>query len=159
MNGEVIDDMKNKKLILSVDDKSYYIESFEDLLGIIFDKEYKDKTFEEKYLIRLEKAFQITMETQTELVDTRVGLLNSDGKVVSKSYNFSNAFIIDNDKTFILSLIKFKNMVLLEKYNENIFYIDGIIKDLDKSCTDENNEYIIINKIIDKLLLLNMKLK
>ena len=171
LNGEAIGKMENifsdedgkkfenKLFILINESKKYYLESYDSLIAIIFGKEYKNLSFEEKYIIRFKKALPITIELEKELVDTRVGRLNSNGKVLSDEFSFTNAFIIDNDKTFILSLLKFKNILLLEKKNENIFYIEGIIKDLEKSNIKGINEYIVINEIIDKLLLLNMKLK
>ena len=150
---------ENIKLILTNNKKEYYLESYEALIDLIFGEEYRNKSFNEKFITRFEKAHIIVAEHELELVDTRVGKLTEDGKVESEEFNFSNAFIIDNDKTFILSLLKFKDMVLLEKKNENIFYIEGIIEDLEKSNIIGINEYIVINKLIDKLLLLNMKLK
>lgn len=150
---------ENIKLILTNDGKEYYLESYDELINLIFGEDYKNKSFNEKYITRFEKAHLIVTEHELELVDTRVGKLTEDGKVESSNFNFSNAFIIDNDKTFILSLLKAKNMVLLEKKNENIFYIEGIIEDLEKSNIIGINEYIVINKLVDKLLLLNMKLK
>ena len=151
--------MKDVKFILLNEGKSYELKSYEELIELVFGKEYKTLSFEEKYEIRFNKAFPITIETNTELVDTRVGRINGNADVVSERYTFSNAFIIDNEKTFILSLLKFKNILLLEKLNENIFYIEGIIEDIEKNTNmsiDDN--YIPINNIVDKLLLLNMKL-
>lgn len=155
----MVNGFENKKLILTSNNKEYYLKSYDELINLVLGEKYSRLSFEEKYIIRFEKGFQIAMENGLELVDTRVGELNGDGKVVSKEFSFSNAFIIDNAKTFILSMIKFKNMVLLEKKNENIFYIEGIIENLEKSNIIGLNEYIVINEIVDKLLLLNMKLK
>ena len=151
--------MDDVKMILLNGDKTYELKSYDELIELIFGKEYKTLSFEEKYEIRFKKAFPITVETETELVDTRVGKINGNAKVVSERYTFSKAFIIDNEKTFILSLLKFKDIVLLEKINENIFYIEGIIEDIEKNNNmGIENEYISINNIVDKLLLLNMKL-
>lgn len=150
---------ENIKLILTNDGKEYYLESYDELINLIFGEDYNRKNFNEKYITRFEKAHLIVTEHELDLVDTRVGKLTEDGKIESDKFNFSNSFIIDNDKTFILSLLKVKNMVLLEKKNENIFYIEGIIEDLEKSNIIGINEYVVINKLVDKLLLLNMKLK
>ena len=151
--------MDDVKLILLNGEKTYELKSYDELIELFFGKEYKTLSFEEKYEIRFNKAFPITIETNTELVDTRVGRINGNADVVSERYTFSNAFIIDNEKTFILSLLKFKDIILLEKINENIFYIEGIIEDIEKNTNmGIENEYIPINNIVDKLLLLNMKL-
>lgn len=151
--------MDDVKLILLNGEKTYELKSYDELIELFFGKEYKTLSFEEKYEIRFKKAFPITIETETELVDTRVGKINGNAKVESERYTFSKAFIIDNEKTFILSLLKFKDIVLLEKINENIFYIEGIIEDIEKNTNmGIENEYIPINNIVDKLLLLNMKL-
>ena len=163
MSGGDIGNMESKfeniKLILTNDGKEYYLESYDELINLIFGEDYNRKIFNEKYITRFEKAHLIVTEHELDLVDTRVGKLTEDGKIESDKFNFSNSFIIDNDKTFILSLLKVKNMVLLEKKNENIFYIEGIIEDLEKSNIIGINEYVVINKLVDKLLLLNMKLK
>ena len=150
MNGEIID-----KIIIIEKNKKYFIRNISELFEYFFGEEYNNLSFNEKYKIRFEKAYGFVIKNNLELVDTRVGKLNGDAEVTSKKYDFSKAFIIDNEITFILSLCKFEQILLLEKLEnkDKIFIINGILN------FEENleNGYVIINNFIDKLLLLNMK--
>lgn len=150
MNGEIID-----KIIIIEKNKKYFIRNISELFEYFFGEEYNNLSFNEKYKIRFEKAYGFVIKNNLELVDTRVGKLNGDAEVISKKYDFSKAFIIDNEITFILSLCKFEQILLLEKLEnkDKIFIINGILN------FEENLEsgYVIINNFIDKLLLLNMK--
>lgn len=142
-----------ENLILIYDSKKYYLNSFDEIIELFFEKEYSKLSFNEKFKIRYQRALGICLKNDIELVDTRVGLLGGNGEIKSKEYDFSKAFIIDNEKTYILSMCKFENILLLENKESNIFNIPGVA-----SIKEEEDNYIVINKIVDKLLLLNMKL-
>lgn len=146
-----------ENLIIIEKSKEYFIKDARELFEYFFGKNYNNLDFNEKYKIRFEKAYGFVIKNDLELVDTRVGVLSGDAEVISKKYEFSKAFIIDNEITFILSLCKFEKILLLEKFdNKNkIFIIDGIL-DFEENLELENG-YVIINKFIDRLLLLNMK--
>lgn len=146
-----------ENLIIIDKSKKYFINDINELYDYFFGAEYKNLSFNEKYKIRFEKAYGFVIKNNLELVDTRVGVLNGDSEVISLKYNFSKAFMIDNEITFILSLCKFEEILILEKIeNENkIFLIDEIIDYTEK--LDKENNYVLINKLIDRLLLLNMK--
>lgn len=79
------------------------------------------------------------------------GKLGGNGEIVSREYNFSKAFIIDNEKTFIISLCKFEDVIIMEEKESKIFNVDGVME-----FTGDNN-YSVINKYCDRLLLLNLK--
>lgn len=153
MNGEIIDKMEN--IIIIENSKKYFIKDKTELFEYFFGKDYNKLSFNEKYKIRFEKAYGFVIKNDLELVDTRVGVLSGEAEVIAKRYDFSKAFIIDNEITFILSLCKFEQILLLEKLNnkDKIFVIDDILN------LKENleNGYVIVNKFIDKLLLLNLK--
>lgn len=153
MNGEDVDKMKD--LIIIDNSNEYQIENYDELIKYFFGEDYKDLSFNEKYKIRFDKAYGFTIKNNLELVDTRVGVINGEAEVISRKYDFSKAFIIDNEITFIMSLCKFEKILILEKIDskEKVFIIDELIQDAEK--TDEN--YVVINKFIDRLLLLNMK--
>ncbi len=121
-------------------------------MKLFFEERFEKLSFNEKFKIRYQKGLGIAIKNGIELVDTRVGLLGGNGEVKSKEFDFEKAFIIDNEITFILSLCKFENVLIMEKRDSNIFNISGVAK-----IEDEENNYIVINKIVDKLLLLNMK--
>ena len=142
--------------LIIIDNKNrYQISSFDELINYFFGAEYKNLSFNEKYKIRFDKAYGFTIKDNLELVDTRVGVINGDAEVISKKYDFSKAFIIDNEITFILSLCKFENILILENIDSDkkIFLIDDLI---DKDTVLEEN-YAVINKFVDRLLLINMK--
>ena len=145
MNNLIVIDGLNK----------YQINSYDELLVCFFGEDYKNLSFNEKYKIRFDKAYGFTIKNNLELVDTRVGIINGEAEVISKKYDFSKAFIIDNEITFILSLCKFENILLLEKVDSNnkIFMVDELIND----DIEVEENYVVINKLVDRFLLLNMK--
>lgn len=142
----------DSNLIVIYNEKKYFLNSFDDIVQLFFGDDYLNLSFDEKFKIRYQKAFGFTIKNNLELVDTRIGLLGSNGQLKSKEYDFSKAFIIDNEKTFILSMCKFDTLLLLENLNSNIFYIPGIGK------IENNDNYIVINKIVNELMLLNLKI-
>lgn len=146
-----------ENLIIIENSKKYLIKDMNELFEYFFGKEYNNLSFNEKYKIRFEKAYGFVIKNNLELVDTRVGKLSGESEVISKKYDFAKAFIIDNELTFILSLCKFEQILLLEKLESEskVFIIDGILN-LEENLELENG-YVIINKFIDRLLLLNMK--
>ena len=50
---------ENIKLILTNDGKEYYLESYDELINLIFGEDYNRKNFNEKYITRFEKAHLI----------------------------------------------------------------------------------------------------
>ena len=139
------------KIIVLNDGKEYFANSFEEVISLFFGADYMQKDFNEKYKTRYQKGLIISMKDGLDLVDTRVGKLDSNAQVVSPKYDFSKAFIIDNEITYILSLCKFEDVVLMEEKESNIFNVDGLVEFKD------NDNYSIINKYCDEMLLLNLK--
>lgn len=67
-------------------------------------------------------------------------------KLDNKTTNFDkNAFIIYDEITYILSLLKFNKIILLEKTNANI-----LGKYINKENIEEN--YLILNKFADEIM-------
>ena len=67
-------------------------------------------------------------------------------KLNNKTTNFDkNAFIIYDEITYILSLLKFNKIILLEKTNANI-----LGKYINKENIEEN--YLILNKFADEIM-------
>lgn len=140
-----------KKIIILTNGKQYFADSFEEIVKMFFGSDYYNKSFNEQYKIRYQKALGISIKDDLDLVDTRVGKLGGNGEILSPEYNFSKAFIIDNEKTFIISLCKFEDVIIMEEKDSHEFNVDGVMK-----FTGDNN-YSVINKYCDKLLLLNLK--
>lgn len=142
-----------ENIILVYESKKYFFNTYEEIIELFFGKNYDKLSFNEKFKIRYQKALGICIKNNIELVDTRVGKLGGNGEILSKEFDFEKAFIIDNEKTYILSMCKFENILILENKESKIFNIPGVAK-----IDDEDNNYIVINKLVDRLLLLNMKL-
>ena len=141
--------------IIIQNDKEY-----DEVLALFFDKEYPNLDFNEKYKVRFRKAIPFSLKYNMSIVDTRVGKISSEGEVISKEYDIENSIIIDNDKTYILSLLERENILLLEKKKVNVFFDKNLLDELElnnSDKSDENDEYININKNLYKLLLLNLK--
>lgn len=64
---------------------------------------------------------------------------------IDKCIGLYNKFIIYDEMTYILSLLRTNNIVLLEKIDSEVF-----TKTLDKSSFEKN--YIIVNKYAEELL-------
>ena len=62
-----------------------------------------------------------------------------------KEENIANKFVIYNEKTFVLSLLRTNQVTLLEKRDSNIY-----TKNMDKADIQDN--YIIVNTFAEKLL-------
>lgn len=61
-----------KKIIVINNGKEYYADNFEELEKLFFGLDYPQKSFNEKYKIRYEKALGISKKDELDLVDTRV---------------------------------------------------------------------------------------
>ena len=67
-------------------------------------------------------------------------------QIINQNYEFKKAFIIDDEKSFIMSLCKFPNIIILEsKYRDNLL--------TEKEKQKYKGNYIVINKIILRRLL------
>lgn len=131
-----------KNLIVIEDNEKYQYEDIESLVKNIINKDYFNMSKQEKELELEKKAFANTFKSDIQLVK-----VNEETKEIAK-----NAFVINDEITFILSLAKFNRIILLERTDSNIFG-----KYINKENIEEN--YIIINKfandIMDSYLLNN----
>ncbi|MFR1851042.1 MAG: hypothetical protein ACLSXF_08160 [Clostridium sp.] len=108
-------------------------------MASIFGENYFDLSQDERLKIRYEKSHAISkFHKNLPIVHTEKGTYGDDFEIIKKDYDFENAFIIDDDYSYILSLCKINSFMLLEVRNSNIF--TGLI---DK------------NKIKDDLVIVN----
>jgi|GEM_PF-780501 len=140
-----------KNLIVLFKDKKYEINNIEEAINLFFDEEYINLSNEEKVVLRYKKAFGICKLKNIDLVDTKIGTLGDNGIVIKRDYDILKSFIIDNEKTYMLSLCKFYDMVILEKKDSNILNNSNITN------IDEADNYVVINKFVNELLLINLK--
>lgn len=125
-----------KKLIVIENEIHKGFDSKEDLIKELLSEDYYNLTKEEQYKTR----------------NTKI-LLNC---IIAKLYHpkfskmeldeIKDMMILDNDITYILSLLSLENMVILEEKNANIFLKD---EEFDKTIYKDN--YIILNSCLDKL--------
>ena len=115
----------------------------QELYEFIFGKEYFTLSEKEKFIRRYEIAFYKIKfyDLDLDIVYTNMGILGEQYKIINKKFNLERAFIIDDERSFILSLCKIPYITILEsKYSNNLLTI--------KEKEKYKGNYIIINKII-----------
>ena len=132
-----------KNLIYVEKEKINKFDSVQELYEFIFGKEYFNLSEKEKFIRRYEIAFYKIKfyYLDLDIVYTNMGILGEQYKIINKKYNLERAFIIDDERSFILSLCKIPNITILEsKYSDNLLTI--------KEKEKYKGNYVIINKII-----------
>ena len=123
-----------KDLILIEGNEKYQFDTLEELIEtIIHNKYYEMSENVKKEQLEL-KAFANCMQENVDIVSNGEKLTSIDGK-----------FIIQDEITYVLSLLLLNKVMLLERTNSNIF-----TKNLDKSNISDN--YIIVNHYAEDLL-------
>ena len=112
--------------------------------------QYRDiESLVEKFIN--ENYFYMDEEDRKAELEKRAIMNNPQNKIKNckldnKTTNFDkNAFIIYDEITYILSLLKFNKIILLEKTNANI-----LGKYINKENIEEN--YLILNKFADEIM-------
>ena len=136
-------------LVVIIQGQQFKLKNLNNLVASIFGKSYFDLSQEERLKVRYEKAHAISQfHKYLPIVNTEQGTYGDNFDIVKKDYDFENAFIIDDDYSYILSLCKINSFMLLEVRNSNIF--TGLI---DKS--EIKDDLVVINhfakEILDKL--------
>ena len=132
-----------KNLIYVEKEKINKFDSVQELYEFIFGKEYFNLSEKEKFIRRYEIAFYKIKfyDLDLDIVYTNMGILGEQYKIINKKFNLERAFIIDDERSFILSLCKIPYITILEsKYSNNLLTI--------KEKEKYKGNYIIINKII-----------
>lgn len=118
-------------------------DSLQELYEFIFGKQYFNLTEKQKFIRRYEIAFyKIKLyRLDLDIVHTKMGTLGEQYKIIKENYNIEKSFIIDDEKSFILSLCKIPNIIILEsKLSNNLLTT--------KEKEQYKGNYIIINEII-----------
>lgn len=126
-----------QNLILIEGEEYTQFNDLESLVKSMIDNNFYKLSNKEKLEILEKKAFLICQLANAQLVNL-------------KEYNISNCkdediFVIYDEITYILSMLKIGKWCLLEKKEANI-----LVKDIDKEDIEEN--YIIVNNFTDRLL-------
>lgn len=133
-------------LIVIIQGQQFKLKNLNNLVASIFGKSYFDLSQEERLKVRYEKAHAISQFHKClPIVNTEQGTYGDNFDIVKKDYDFENAFIIDDDYSYILSLCKINSFMLLEVRNSNIF--TGLI---DKS--EIKDDLVVINHFAKEIL-------
>ena len=133
-------------LVVIFQGQQFKLKNLNNLVASIFGKSYFDLSQEERLKVRYEKAHAISQfHKYLPIVNTEQGTYGDNFDIVKKDYDFENAFIIDDDYSYILSLCKINSFMLLEVRNSNIF--TGLI---DKS--EIKDDLVVINHFAKEIL-------
>ena len=133
-------------LVVIIQGQQFKLKNLNNLVASIFGKSYLDLSQEERLKVRYEKAHAISQfHKYLPIVNTEQGTYGDNFDIVKKDYDFENAFIIDDDYSYILSLCKINSFMLLEVRNSNIF--TGLI---DKS--EIKDDLVVINHFAKEIL-------
>lgn len=123
-----------KNIIVITDDNYCKIDNENELIELFLGYDYFILNKEKQKERLLEKANQNSFGGSIKMVS------------LNNKFNKNEPFIlIDNEKNYILSLLKQNKFMILENRNSNVFILD----EMKKETTDN---YFIINNYVDKIL-------
>jgi len=124
-----------EKLIIIEGKEKYKYDNIENLIETFVSSSFYDMSNEEKINTLEKKAIANTMIDNIKIVK-----LNKYPDDFDK-----NSFVLYNEISYILSMLKFNKLILLERTDANIFG-----KYMNKESIEDN--YIIINKFANEIL-------
>lgn len=125
---------------------SYQFNTINEIIESIFGEEYSKLDEKSKFIKRYEMAYPISkFNKDIPVVHTKMGVLGEKYKVISGKFNVIDSFIIDDELSYILSLCKIDNILLLENINANII-VDSKYK------TDIKDNYIVVNSYAKQII-------
>lgn len=133
-----------KNLIYIEQDQINQFNTLQELYEFIFGTKYFTLTEKEKFIRRYEIAFYKIKfyNLDLDIVHTMMGTLGEQYKIIDQKYNSEKAFIIDDEKQFVMSLCKIPNIIILESKTSN-----NLLTAKEKEKYKGN--YIVINEFID----------
>lgn len=124
-----------EKLIVIEEKHKYKYDNLENLVEDFISKNYYNISTEEKGIILEKKAAANSIRENIKTI-----------KIERYPDDFEeNSFIVSDEISYILSMLKFNKIILLERTDANIFG-----KYIDKEWIKDN--YIIVNKFADEIL-------
>ena len=123
-----------KKLIIIENGKEFQFDTLDELVKELIDKNFYNMTQNEKKEKMKMKALANCLNTKMNIVEG----ITADDSIDEK-------FIIKDEITYILSLLRTNNVLLLERKDADIF-----TKDINKDNFEDN--YIIVNTFAKELL-------
>lgn len=125
-----------KKIIIIEDENSIQCDTLEEVVKQLIDENFYNLTENEKNNIMKMKAFANCINNNMKILDENE---------IKKSDNLAEIFLIKDEITYILSLLKTNNIILLEHKDSDIF-----TKEINKEKLENN--YVVVNKFARKLL-------
>ena len=125
-----------KKIIIMENGKEIQCNTLEDVVKTLIDENYYNMTPFQKIEKMKMKALSNCINNKKEIVQEIP---------VNAEENIQDKFIIQDEITYVLSLLTTNNILLLERIDSNIF-----TKDLNKENLRDN--YIIVNTFAKELL-------
>ena len=132
-----------KNLIYIENEQANQFDSLQELYEFIFGKQYFYSTEKQKFIKRYKLAFYITRFhcSNLDIVHTQIGILGEKYKIINEKFNPQKAFVIDNERTFVMSLCRLSNIMILESKNSN-----NILSAKEKEIYKGN--YVVINEFV-----------
>jgi hypothetical protein len=124
-----------KSIILIEGENDYQCDTFEEVVRKLIHENYYEMTEKQRKEEMRMKALANCLGNDCEVID----------KAGSNS-SVSNKMIIEDEMTYILSLLQANKIALLERVDSNVF-----TRGLDKSSFKKN--YVLVNKFAKDLLL------
>lgn len=131
--------MELKNLILIENGKSKGFDNLEDLIRELLGSNYYNLGKEKKM-----ELMELNAKAKVLNSEHNVVILNNENK---SKISVDNNFVVYDEITYVLSSLLVKRYFLLEKESCSIF-----TKDLDKTDTQNETEYIILNTFAKELL-------
>ena len=128
-----------KPLIIIDNNKNYQFDNYKEVVNHVFGSDYDKLSDEEKKNVQKMNAFVNCNGSNLGIASIQ-SIKNPESRVDTK-----DKFVLYDEMTYILSLLKTNRITLLENKDSNVF-----TGNLDKSKFDKN--YIIVNNFADELL-------
>ena len=125
-----------KSIILVENQNEFQCETLEEVVKKLIGDEFYNWSLEEK-------QNRMKMLATANCINNNMQIVTREE--IQKCIGLYNKFIVYDEMTYILSLLRTNNIILLEKRESEVF-----TKNLDKSKFEKN--YIIVNKYAEELL-------
>lgn len=142
-------DFKETNLIVTQGKNVMQMNTLEELIDRVFGDKYKGLSKKEKLNQRYEDALFHAVFNNMDIVYSPKGIINEDKTFDTQTpFDLNRSFVIDDEKTFLLSLCRVDDLRILEKKNSNIFISDEDREELE----GQDGNYVVVNKRVDKIL-------
>ena len=136
-------------IVIVENNEKYCFNTLEEAVKQFFGEDFYNLNDEDKYkVLRLKTVRNSVFNNNVPVIDLRKG--EEISNIKNKQY------IVYDEETFFLSLAKNNDIVLYENKNANIF-VKNLNKEEKETLEKLDDDYIIVNFCVDKLLENKMK--